>query len=82
MNVCRHASFCRCMVGQPWVAFVLRAQPLSLARKYPLIVYLIKSPERAIPPYIRISLMKILFSIKHMLASRKSLKSSSWGLYM
>ncbi|WP_425477405.1 tryptorubin family RiPP precursor [Xanthomonas vasicola] len=28
------------------------------------------------------SLMKILFSIKHMLASRKSLKSSSWGLYM
>ncbi|MFL8011077.1 tryptorubin family RiPP precursor [Xanthomonas vasicola] len=27
------------------------------------------------------SLMKILFSIKHMLASRKSLKSSSWPEY-
>ncbi|WP_425480477.1 tryptorubin family RiPP precursor [Xanthomonas vasicola] len=25
--------------------------------------------------------MKILFSIKHMLASRKSLKSSSWPVY-
>ncbi|WP_425478882.1 tryptorubin family RiPP precursor [Xanthomonas vasicola] len=27
------------------------------------------------------SLMKILFSIKHMLASRKSLKSASWTEY-
>ncbi|KGE51427.1 tryptorubin family RiPP precursor [Xanthomonas axonopodis pv. vasculorum] len=26
--------------------------------------------------------MKILFSIKHMLTSRKSLKSSAWSVYM
>ncbi|KPL49952.1 hypothetical protein XAXN_04390 [Xanthomonas axonopodis] len=26
--------------------------------------------------------MKILFSIKHMLTSRKSLKSSAWSNYM
>ncbi|MBB6367799.1 hypothetical protein FHR56_002964 [Xanthomonas sacchari] len=39
------------------------------------------SPERVVVTPAEISLMKLLFSIKHLLSSKKPLKSYAWYIW-